>query len=65
MHNFIKFREIYLMTIMYRIYSVFIFFGRLNTTTLAAQEVKMAPKEFIFSWQKPMVINMIFQLPII
>ncbi|MGB1113771.1 MAG: hypothetical protein ACPG14_03155 [Flavobacteriaceae bacterium] len=38
---------------MYRKYSVFIFFGlMLNTTTLATQEVKMAPKEFIFSWQK-------------
>lgn len=38
---------------MYRIYSVFIFFGLLlNTTILAAQEVKMAPKEFIFTWQK-------------
>ncbi len=38
---------------MYRKYSVFIFFGLLlNTAILAAQEVKMAPKEFIFSWQK-------------
>ena len=38
---------------MYRKYYVFIFFGLLlNTTILAAQEVKMAPKEFIFSWQK-------------
>lgn len=53
MHNFTKFREIYLMTLMYRKYSVIIFFGLvLNMTIFAAQEVKMAPKEFIFSWQK-------------
>ena len=38
---------------MYRKYSIFIFFGLLlNTAILAAQEVKMAPKEFIFTWQK-------------
>jgi hypothetical protein len=41
------------MTIMYRKYSVIIFFGLvLKMTILAAQEVKVAPKEFIFSWQK-------------
>lgn len=53
MHIFFKFREIYLMTLLYRKYSFFIFFGLvLNSAILAAQEVKMAPKEFIFTWQK-------------
>ena len=41
------------MTSLYLKYSVFILLAILfNTKILAAQEIEMAPKDFIFSWQK-------------
>lgn len=41
------------MTSLYLKYSVFILLAILfNTKILVAQEIEMAPKDFIFSWQK-------------